>query len=279
VIYRLRNAIITVDGPSSAVFNTEGDPTQTSLSANVVVGNYVATVQGGWQLERIDGPSVTPVDATLVSENPTFFTVAEHQRTIVPLRFRVQGNVVDMTQGYDIVVTVEEENRYEASADAVVRSDDPNTNFGTQPWLFTYGSGPGFNVVMRSLIAFDLATIPTGASIQGAFLNVRMVDQGGVDFGVEVHDVLAPWSEVGVTWNNQPSFSSDIEASLGFQGFTWWRFDVTALVQHWVTEPTTNHGLVLKEDPESFPPNTGEFARFDSREATNRPYLEVVFGN
>ena len=71
VIYRLRNAIITVDGPSSAVFNTEGDPTQTSLSANVVVGNYVATVQGGWQLERIDGPSATPVDATLVSENPT----------------------------------------------------------------------------------------------------------------------------------------------------------------------------------------------------------------
>jgi hypothetical protein len=279
VIYRLRNAIITVDGPSSVVFNTDDDLTRTSLSANVMTGNYEAMVQSGWHLERIDGPSATPVEATLVSENPTVFIVAEHQRTTVPLRFRVQGSVVDMTQGYDIVVTIEEENRFEASADAVIESTDPNTNFGTQPWLFTFGSGPGFDVVMRSLIAFDLATIPTGASIQGAFLNVRMVDQAGVDFGVEVHEVLVSWSETGVTWNNQPSFSSDIEASLGFQGLTWWRFDVTALVQHWVTEPTTNHGLLLKENPESFPPNTGEFARFDSREATNRPYLELVFGN
>jgi TGF-beta propeptide len=278
VIYRLRNTIVRVEGPSSAVFNTDADPNQTSLSANVVVGNYVAGVQVG-QMERIDGQTVTPVDAMLISENPTSFTVAEHQRTTVPLRFLVQGSVVDMTQGYDIVVTVEEGNRYEASADAVVRSDNPNTNFGTQPWLFTYGSGPGFDVVMRSLIAFDLTTIPTGASIQGAFLNVRMVDQAGVDFSVEVHEVLEAWSETGVTWNNKPAVKSNIEASLDFQGYTWWRFDVTALIRRWVAAPGTNHGLLLKENPEVIQPNNGAFARFDSREATDRPYLELTVGN
>src|SRR5262249_30384027 len=44
VIYRLRNAVITVDGPSSAEFRTEDDPDRTSLSANVVVGDYTAVL-------------------------------------------------------------------------------------------------------------------------------------------------------------------------------------------------------------------------------------------
>lgn len=277
VIYRLRNAVITVDGPSSAEFRSEDDPDRTSLSANVAVGDYTAVLHDGWTLEKLDG-TVTTVDATLISDNPASFTVVEHQRTSVPLRFRVQDATLDLTQGYDIVLTVEEVIRSDASADASVKSNQPDTNLGADPGLFVFGSGPGFDVVMRSLIEFDLASLPANGPLRGAFLRVRMVDQAGADFGVAVHQVLEPWSEAGVTWNNQPPFNPDVEVSVGYQGYTWWRFDVTALVQHWVATPETNHGLLLRMDPEVFPPNTGEFARFDSREA-DRPYLELVFGN
>jgi hypothetical protein len=277
VIYRLRNAVITVDGPSSAEFRTEDDPDRTSLSANVVVGDYTAVLHDGWTLEKHDG-TVTTVTATLISDNPVSFTVAEHQRTSVPLRFRVPDATVDLTQGYDIVLTVEEVVRGDASADASVRSDEPDTNFGADSRLFVFGSGPGFDVTMRSLIEFDLASLPANGPLRGAFLRVRMVDQGGDDFRVAVHQVLAPWSEAGVTWNNQPPFSSDIEVSVDYQDYTWWRFDVTALVQRWVAAPESNHGLLLRMDREVFPPNTGSFARFNSREA-DRPYLELVFGN
>jgi hypothetical protein len=57
-----------------------------------------------------------------------------------------------------------------------------------------------------------------------------------------------------------------------------WRFDVTALVQRWVTTPSANLGLVLVQNPETVA-NGGRFARFDSREGANRPFLEIVVGN
>jgi hypothetical protein len=277
-LYRLRHAIITVDGPSSAVFATEDDPDRTSLSANVPTGDYIGQVQPGWQLERIQGSTVTPVNAELVSDNPTSFTVLANQRTIVPLRFRVELETIDMTQGYDIVVTVEETSHHEASGDAMIDSSTPDTNLGTQPFLFALGSS--FDIFMRSLIQFDLSAISSGSQVRSAHLIVDMSDQAGVEFAIQVHRIIDPWSEAGVTWNAQPSFSPEIEASLDFQGLGPWRFDITALVQRWVTTPADNQGLMLIIDPELHPlPNTGHFARFDSREGVKPPQLEVVVGN
>jgi hypothetical protein len=107
--YRLRDAKILVRGPDSTrLWDTEDMPDRTSLSADVSPGDYTAAVQGGWRLERLAGASATPVAATLVSDNPARFTVAGRRRTAVPLRFRVDGDVVDMTQGYDITITVDE---------------------------------------------------------------------------------------------------------------------------------------------------------------------------
>ena len=107
--YRLRHATITVQGPGSVqVWNTEDAPDQPSLSANVVIGDYTALLADGWHLERLDGASAMQVAAELVSDNPARFTVFDHERTAVPLRFRVQDGEVDMTQGYDITVEVEE---------------------------------------------------------------------------------------------------------------------------------------------------------------------------
>jgi hypothetical protein len=109
-IYRLRSAIIMVQGPSSTTFwNTEDDLTRTSLSANVPVGAYYAFLQEGWHLEKlVPGQPPETVAAILTSPNPQNFTVADDIRTTVPLRFRVEEGDVDMNQGYDIVIDVEE---------------------------------------------------------------------------------------------------------------------------------------------------------------------------
>jgi hypothetical protein len=109
-IYRLRTAIIMVQGPSSTTFwNTEEDLTRTSLSANVVVGQYVAFLQEGWRLEKlVPGMPPVTVPAQLLSPNPQPFAVADDIRTTVPLRFRVDEGEIDMNQGYDIVIDVEE---------------------------------------------------------------------------------------------------------------------------------------------------------------------------
>lgn len=107
--YRLRDAIITVKRPGyTRVFNTEDDPNRTSLSDSVAVGDYSALLQDGFRLERVDGSSTTTVEAELISDNPALFTVFTQQRTTVPLRFRVNAEDVDLTQGYDIVLEVDE---------------------------------------------------------------------------------------------------------------------------------------------------------------------------
>lgn len=108
-VYRLRHAVITVTGfGTTRIWNTEDDPDRTSLSDDVVVGNYTASLATGWNLERIEGTSARPVTAQLISDNPIDFIVSPQQRTIVPLRFHVDTDVVDMSQGYDIVLTVDE---------------------------------------------------------------------------------------------------------------------------------------------------------------------------
>jgi cysteine-rich repeat protein len=168
---------------------------------------------------------------------------------------------------------------YQATADATIRissaAGDADTNFGTQPGLFTYGSS--FGTVARSLIAFDLSAVPVGPPILSAHLTVRLVDQAGNSYSIGVHEIAEPWSEASVTWNSQPEFGSTAETSLGYQGYTSWRFDVTALVRRWVSMPAQSYGVVLKQTPESFA-SGGEFARFDSREGAIRPSLDIVIG-
>jgi hypothetical protein len=108
--YRLRNAVIRVTGAgSTVVWNTDDSPDATSLSANVVTGDYSALLQDGWILEQIDGAAAVPVVATLTSANPALFTVVPLMRTAVPLQFRIDDqDAVDLSQGYDITISVQE---------------------------------------------------------------------------------------------------------------------------------------------------------------------------
>src|SRR5262249_56157525 len=73
-VYRLRDAIITVQGPTSTtIWNTEDAPDRTSLSANVAVGDYTASVQDGWRLERLDAGMPTTPPPHLPSDTPSLF--------------------------------------------------------------------------------------------------------------------------------------------------------------------------------------------------------------
>jgi cysteine-rich repeat protein len=168
---------------------------------------------------------------------------------------------------------------YEAIADAMIRTGatagDAGTSFGGALELSTYGSS--FGAVARSLIAFDVTAIAAGSHLRSAYLGVRMVDQAGVSFSIDVHEVSSPWSEASVTWNSQPELGSAVEASLAYQGYTWWRFDVTALVQRWVNAASAGNGLALVQNPEQIA-SGGEFAIFRARESPDRPYLEIVVG-
>jgi len=109
-LFRLRDAVVTVEGPDSTLFfDSEDDPDATSFSAVVPEGVYTSFLQEGWRLERVEnGKAVT--DAALISPNPDFFEVFEGDRTRVALRFRAGSEVVATDPGLlEIVLEVEEE--------------------------------------------------------------------------------------------------------------------------------------------------------------------------
>jgi hypothetical protein len=91
-LYRLREAVIDVAGPTPAVVETETDASATVRSLSAAPGNYTITLTPGWRFERVD-PTFgnVAVDATLVSANPQQAHVSPAATTRVGLRFTVAG--------------------------------------------------------------------------------------------------------------------------------------------------------------------------------------------
>ena len=69
-LFRLRDAVVTVQGPNSTLFfDSEDKPDSTSFSAVVPAGTYTSFLQEGWRLERIDsGKTVANAAAILKSK-------------------------------------------------------------------------------------------------------------------------------------------------------------------------------------------------------------------
>ncbi len=161
--------------------------------------------------------------------------------------------------------------------DASVYQYDPNTNYGLTGTLALYSNLFGSNSVKRTLIEFDLTSIPPGTTVQQAFLNIYMYNQAGTDFDVEVRAVLQPWVETTVTWNNQPIHDTDIVNSIPYQGYGWWHFLITPLAQMWVNTPADNHGCKLKLAIEQYPDSLGRAAYYYSHDTTlEQPNLEII---
>jgi hypothetical protein len=107
--YRLRDAIIMIQGPVSTLFfDSEQDPDTAVMVSLVPAGAYTSFLQEGWRLERVDsGEQVT--NAALISTNPDSFEVLAGGRTYLALRFQVgAGEVVTGRGLLDIAVEVDE---------------------------------------------------------------------------------------------------------------------------------------------------------------------------
>jgi hypothetical protein len=106
-VYRLRDAVVTVEGPYGTIyFDTEDDPDRQSLGAHVAVGDYLARLHEGWRVERVGNDGTVDVEAELLSDNPLGFEVFKDLTTAVSLRFRVLGDQEHRTGGLEIALEV-----------------------------------------------------------------------------------------------------------------------------------------------------------------------------
>lgn len=234
----------------------ESTQTNQNLTATGTVATSTPTITGI--------PSDTPTITTTPSQTPT--PTNSHTPTQTPL----------ITQT-PVVVTLDPEQ------DTFINSWAPTTNYGTD------GSIKARASIMRSLIQFDTASIPTGATVSDAKLRLYLWYPYGHTRAnnVSIYKVLADWNEHEATWQLRQSGASwNIEgcagasdrsavasATLVVQGEgVWYEWAVRDLVQGWVTDPASNKGLLVDTDMS----DELRFSSLDSVTSPASPRPELV---
>ncbi len=162
-------------------------------------------------------------------------------------------------------------------------------NLGNEKTLDTYTWTSGGSLVQsRTFISFPLDSIPAGAEIVSAKLSIYGVassiftPQGNSgDNKLYIQRVLQNWSEETITWNNQPSTTSEFQIAT-LASTSQWNYDLNDIdVSNQVKQMRStgnNFGFCLRLITEQ----TYRSIVLGASEADNsakRPKLTVVYKN
>lgn len=174
------------------------------------------------------------------------------------------------------------------------------SNYGAQD---TFIVGTNTTSIWRAALGFDLGDIPTGATINSANLSLWQYYHAEAPMTVNVHRVTRSWKEGtginqctndGVTWYqpeggiNWTSQGGDFDPTPAAQvskaaneGSHWDNFNITQLVQQWVTGQAPNLGMILKTQTENLGTYNDVSYRSDDYTITPalRPKLAVTYAD
>lgn len=160
--------------------------------------------------------------------------------------------------------------------DSYVNEESKSTNYGNDANLVVQSRHTGKNYY--SFIEFDLSSIPPGATITSATLNLYAISVPSSSRTYEVQRSNQSWSESTINWNNKPgvlgiSVTNTIGTTVG-----WKVWDVTSDVQTFYGG-SNNYGWRIKDSVDDAG-GGGETSTFDSSESSNvqnLPYLYITF--
>jgi len=162
----------------------------------------------------------------------------------------------------------------------------PNANY----WLSSQLK-VGYKQLFEALLRFDLSSIPPGATIDEARLELWALGWGAADITIGAYGISGTvtisettWvdSQSGVPWalpgagdvvlDRRP----DPESVLTTAGILrWYSWDLSALVQQWVSGLFPNNGVLLRQD--FYAPFSFIFASHESPVAELRPRLVIRY--
>jgi len=165
----------------------------------------------------------------------------------------------------------------EEGKDVYVASTLADTNFDKVfLWL-----GNWHSLVERIYIQFDLNTIPKNARIIDANLALYQYHSAGTTtLNVGLYQVTNYWDECTITWDMQPTSSSEAEAFLIIlaDNFIWRNWGIDDLVQGWLDESITNYGMLLMATDEISIDRLISFRSSDYTDDTSqRPTLMIKY--
>jgi hypothetical protein len=120
--YRLRDAVFQISnqygyygsagegGASDQAFtvSSESDPTAKSIVVDTERGYYYVRLLPGWRLEKVEGETVTDVEATLLSDQAQWVYVGAHSTSFVEFGFGLGGRALWFNGKLNIDVNVYE---------------------------------------------------------------------------------------------------------------------------------------------------------------------------
>ncbi len=161
---------------------------------------------------------------------------------------------------------------YSDTYDACVSNKYPNTNYGGNSFLRT-GKDCDYGV-RRSFVQFEIPSSLRGKTATEA--TICFYWAGGASSGIKLYNITQSWKSKNVTWNTQPTCSSNASATLSGSSYNWYNGSIKALVQTWLNNDNNNHGVMLKDTNES---NMSIWTTFNASESSsaNKPKLTITY--
>ncbi|MGB3075454.1 MAG: DNRLRE domain-containing protein [Chitinophagales bacterium] len=169
--------------------------------------------------------------------------------------------------------------------DAKVFSLDPSQNFGTDvdfiAATWTFSNQPG---KLRSIIQFDLSSIPPGATVLDAKLSLfynfvsGSAGQAGNNASF-LRRITDSWDENTVTWNTQPSTTNINQVYLPKSTAPdqdYENINVAPLIKDMLANPSQSYGFMIMEEVEAVL-SSMKFFSSDVQQASQRPKLEITY--
>ncbi len=160
-----------------------------------------------------------------------------------------------------------------AGKDSYVRTPNNDVNYGNGGTLAA-GTNAILGITYRALIQFDLSAIPANATILSAKLELycHSVDWPNNSISLILHRITSAWTELGVTWNNQPTIESQDNATAVVNNTGWVTWNIhTQTIHEWRQGTFVNNGMLIKKLTEAL--SGVSQALFISSDDTNSPTL------
>ncbi|MCD6520662.1 MAG: DNRLRE domain-containing protein, partial [Anaerolineae bacterium] len=209
-------------------------------------------------------PSITPTETATPSATPT--------ASITP----TPSNTPAVTPTPVVV-------QLPCGKDTMISGWYPSENFGLDHRVKVR------KIAYRSLLYFDTSSIPTNAVVSRATLHLYLdwyEHMMNLSPNVSIFKVLQDWEEMEANWTHRTTSlswgaagcDSSSDRSMTASGVatitevnSWYQWDITSLVQDWVSHPWENKGMILISD-------SGRELRFySSNYSSQRPYLQIEY--
>jgi RHS repeat-associated protein len=172
--------------------------------------------------------------------------------------------------------------------DTTIRSANPTLTGGNETDI-TVGlqKVDTYSKVLRSLMKFDLESIPRGSSILNADLNLWLSSvSNDTSIQVDAHDISKTWTESGATWDSTGTtawtnkggdfIGTPVDSTSGIGPVVdlslSMKWDLTKSVKKWHGTPTSNKGILLKSASET----TNSYKKFYSSDSTSNDYVPML---